>query len=323
MPTKSTKKPEAAPQVEPEVQSEIAEETVALEVIPKNSAAVSTLQDVQNLMLADAEEDLGFEKGDIALPFLRILQSNSPQVKAKNPKHVDGAHDGHFFNSATNQTYDGDAGLDVIPVHFTRQATLWLPRGENDGGGFVREVPMPEALELLKTCTKNDKNKDITPDGQELLIAAMYYLLIIDKAKGEFLSSVAFPLASTQMKKSRSWNAIIMNARLPHPSGTGSYRAPMHGFVYHLTTIPEQNAKGEWMGLKIQQDVPLLKYVDGQPKESFPGAANLYLMARDFRALVAQGKVKVKQDEEQYDDLGGGEGEGADGKGKDDDDLPF
>ncbi len=306
------------------------EETVALEHIPTKTTAVKTLNDVQALMLGDSDEALPFEKGDVALPFLRVLQSNSPQAKPKNAKYIDGGVAGAFFNSATNKVHDGDVGINVVPVFFNKQATLWTPRTDQGGGGFISEVPMNLAVEILKRTTKNEKGKDITPQdlrgpagvinqdwgGKELVVSAMYYVLIHD-SEGS-IEPVAYPFTSTQMKKSRSWNAIIQNSRLPHPSGTGSYRAPMFGFTYHLTTIPEQNAKGDWMGVKIQQGTPLVKYIEGAPKEMFPGAADLYLAARDFRDAVAAGRVTVKA-EEGYDEPPADAG----GEPEKDDDLPF
>lgn len=315
------------------------EEIASVAVVPRSSTAVTSLADVESLMMADSEVPDNFEKGDVALPFMRVLQSNSPQVKAKNAKYLDGAQEGSFFNSATNAVYDGDEGIYAVACWFEKQATLWTPRGGEGVGGFVSQVPMAMALEILKTCTKNDKGKDITPadlkgpagsinmdwGNKELTIAALYYLIVFkSKDDAGSFEPVAYPFTSTQMKKSRSWNAIIRNSRLPHPSGTGSYKAPMHGFVYHITTIPESNAKGEWMGLKIKQDVPLLKYEGGKPVESFPGAANLYLAARDFKSAVESGTIKAKASEG-YDDIevGGEGGQPKQGGKEEDEDLPF
>ena len=337
----------------------IEEETVAPEavsIVPRSSNAVRTLEDVQSLMMEDAEEDLGFEKGDVAVPFFRVLQSNSPQVKRQNPKYIEGAEAGMFFNSATNNLYDPmKASVPVVPVHFVRQATLWVPRKPDGtapttaGTGFVREVSLEEALKITKgrqltlppPINADGKRKDITPQGYqaptgedngglELIIAAVYYMMVIediDSGATKF-EAVAYPLMSTQMKKSRQWNALISSARLPHPTG-GSYRAPMHGFVYYLSTVPEQNTTGDWMGLKVRQGPPLIKYEGGVPKESFPGAAQVYLAARDLKQLVAQGKVKAKAEDMDTtestfveDDGGTMAGAGA-GAGGGADDLPF
>lgn len=318
------------------------EEVVSHTLVPRSSAAVTSLSDVQALMLEDAEEDLGFEKGDVALPFFRVLQSNSPQAMKRNAKYVEDAEPGFFFNTATSRVYDGEKGVYAIPVHFAKQATLWKPRLADPanpqavgGGGFVRPLEMPEALELLKRCTRNDKNKDITPVGYkdpqgqdnaglELSIAAMYYLLVLEnlETNGVF-DAVAFPLTSTQMKKSRSWNAIIQNSRLPHVSGNGSYRAPMFGYTYKLTTIPENNAKGEWMGVKIVQGPALIKYEGDIPKEQFPGAASLYLAARDFKKLVAEGKVRTAEVEPEEVPTTEGAGEGEPYLAENEEKLPF
>lgn len=326
--------PETPPAAEPVEEAELA---TGVSIVPHSTKAVKTMDDVEALMMQDSEQSDNFEKGDVALPFMRVLQSNSPQVKAKNAKYLDGAQEGSFFNTATNGIYDGDQGIFVVPCWFEKQATLWTPRGVEGTGGFVSQLPVADALEILKRCTKNEKKKDITPadlkgpagsinaewGNKELSIAALYYLLVFkSKEDAASFEPVAYPFTSTQMKKSRSWNAIIRNSRLPMPSGAGSYKAPMHGFVYHITTIPESNAQGEWMGVKIKQDQPLLKYEGGKPVESFPGAANLFLAARDFRAAVESGTVKAKA-QEGYDDIEVG-GEGGAPKGKDeDDDMPF
>jgi hypothetical protein len=338
----------AAPATEQEVvtgttpaavmQDEVAE----FAIVPRSGGAVVNMEDVSNLMIADAEEDLGFGKDDVAIPFFRVLQSNSPQVKRQNGKFVEGAEAGQFFNSATQKVYSGDAGLFVVPVHFERQATLWLPRGEGgSGGGFVASIPMAVAEELLPKTHKSPKGKDLTPaftEAQvrsmdpnntrpiigldtakecELVISAMYYMMVIDKDDPTHVEPVAFPLTSTQMKKSRTWNALIKNARLPNPGGFGTYRPAMFGYCYKLTTVPEQNVHGDWMGVRILQDQALIKYENGVPVEQFPGAASIYLAARDFKSLVAQGKVKTIPDDDMVTEVEGGAG------GDDDEKPPF
>ncbi len=301
----------------------IAEEVVPVAMVPHKASAVASLADVAAMVEDDAGQGHGFEKGDLAIPFLRVLQSNSPQVKRKEAAYIDGAVEGHFLHTAQLRTYDGEAGIDVIPVHFMRQATLWWPReqgGPKGEKGFVREVPIPEAQEILKTCTKNEKGKDVTPDGQELVFAALYYVMVVAKDGSATFENLAFPLTSTQLKKARSWNAVIQGSRLPNANGVGSYNPAMYGYVYHITTVPESNNKGSWMGVKIVQGEALLKYVDGAPAEGFPGAAQLYLAAREFKALVGAGRVKTVQDDIREDVTGTG---GAGATAEDDDDLPF
>lgn len=319
----------AAPADKTTTQTQNEELATGVATVPKSSNAVQSLADVQNLMMEDADEDLGFEKEDVALPFLRILQSNSPQVKRQNAKYVDGAEAGMFYNTATGKIYDGIKGITAIPVHFQREATLWIPRtpdakaGTQGGGGFVRSISMVEAKELLPRCTKNEKKKDITPKdynapdgssnaGLELVIAAVYYMLIVDKDNVGVFEQVAYPMTSTQLKKARAWNAMVTNARIKGPHGL--FRPAMFGMAYTLSTVPESNTSGEWMGVKIVPDTPLIEYVDGAPVEKFPGAGQYYLAARDLKELVGKGKVTTKGDFDDTDTGVAGEG---------DKDLPF
>lgn len=299
-------------------QEETIVESTDVMVIPEGAHAVANLGDVGALVEEDAGKvNHGFSKQDIAIPFLRILQSNSPQTLTKQPTYLDGAETGMFLNTATNELYPGE-GVTVVPVAFQRQATLWWPRdagGPKGEKGFVREVPLVEAAALLKQCTKNDKNKDVTPEGQELVFAAMYYCLMVTPTGFDM---VAFPLTSTQLKKGRAWNALILGARLPNAAGT-LFNPKMYGFSYKLETVPESNAKGHWMGVKITRGEPLLKIVDGQWVEGFHNSGQLYLAARELEALVNSGRVQVKQDDLRDD---GGTMSGGDGGG-DAEVLPF
>ena len=57
--------------------------------------------------------------GDYAIPFLRVLQSMSPQLKKSDGQYIAEAQEGNFFNSVTNKVYDGDTGV-LFPVRIKR-----------------------------------------------------------------------------------------------------------------------------------------------------------------------------------------------------------
>lgn len=327
-----TREPGDEPEA-PETQDTVAADA---RVVPHKASQVASLADVGNMMEADASESQGhgFERGDVAIPFLRMLQSNSPQVKRKDPAYVDGAEEGSFFNTVTQQVFDGDPGVFFVPVVFQRQATLWWPRetgGPKGEKGFVREVPIPEAEKMLRDNTeKNEKGKDVVKEGphkgQELVFAAMYYgFLVTDPESGSF-EPVAYPLTSTQLKKARMWNALIQGVRLQNSTGVGTYNPKMYGVAYRLTAVAESNAKGQWSGVKIAKDRPLLEYTrqeDGsfKPEEKFPNGAQLYLAAREFETLMSSGRVKVK-----HEDMAGGGDDTAAVSGEEDTEdkkLPF
>lgn len=321
-----------------------AESVVTDVAIRDPKVALATLDAYGDLMEEDANQDLGFRQEDIAVPIVRTLQANSPQVKRQNAKYIEGAEGGDFINTALNTVFSGQEGIDIVPVAFKRQATLWTPRVEGGGGGgFQGEIPIEDAETLLRTgaTTKNDKGKDLLnrpykdkPAGLELSIAAMYFCLMLNHEAGT-TTPIAFPLTSTQMKKARAWNAVMSQSRLPNRVGPGMYTPKLFGFVYHVTTIPEANAKGDWMGVKIVQGVPLLKFVDeigadqkptGRRKvaEGFPGAAAVYEAARHLEKLYGEGKIKAKPDDESdFEIVTTGEGAGGTVTKEEDEKLPF
>ncbi len=58
------------------------------------------------------------EKTDLALPFLKLLQSGSDETKKKHAKYVEGAEAGMFYNTVTKKLYNGEKGIEVIPVFY-------------------------------------------------------------------------------------------------------------------------------------------------------------------------------------------------------------
>ena len=70
-----------------------------------------------NIFEADANkgsQDIG--EADLALPFLKVLGQLSPEVNKQNSKFVKGAQPGMILNSVTSELYDGEKGINVLPV---------------------------------------------------------------------------------------------------------------------------------------------------------------------------------------------------------------
>ena len=90
--------------------------------------------------LAAAFEDdagFGFEEvtsSDLQIPFLRIIQALSPQLKKSDAAFIEGAGQGDIFNTVTNKVWDADEGVIVLPSAFpdevpgvcTAQPRRWI-----------------------------------------------------------------------------------------------------------------------------------------------------------------------------------------------------
>lgn len=245
---------------------------------------------------ADMEADAGggFEEADkdsFAIPALAIIQKGSPQVDKDhaNYRPVEGAEVGHLINSVTDEVIDGEKGVLVLPCHFQHSFVEWRPR--NEGGGIAASYTAAEGTELLKTATRDDKNRDVLPNGNHLVDTRTHYVLVLRD------DDTAYPavlrMSSTQIKKSKKWMSAMQEIKAQRADGS-RFTPPMWAKSYRLTTVAESNAEGTWRGWDIR-------------REGDCPSAELYAAAKSFRDAVRAGGVKIV------------DGEDATGKG----DIPF
>lgn len=231
---------------------------------------------------------------DYAIPFLRVLQSMSPQLKKSDGKYIPGAEEGMFFNTVTESVYDGTEGVIIIPCAYKKKYIEWVTR--ENGGGFVSDE---HSASILKECKKDDSGRFIWTNGNQIAETAEYYsILAQDENEPE---QVLLSLTSSQLGFSRRWNTMLNNARVKNAKGE-TVAAPMFSYMYNLTTIPQSNDQYSWMGLSVEK--------------SRPTPMPLAMAALDFMKAARSGAVEVKQEQE-------GAAASAEVEVVDGDDVPF
>lgn len=249
---------------------------------PAAESRALTAVDLNSMVLDDAKTKQHFAREDMAIPFLRVLQSNSPQIDNADDRYVPGSAIGDFINTATLEMWDGQEGVRIVPVAFTRSFTEWNKR--NEGGGFVKDWGNEDPRQKLACVRDPETGRDVTRDGTELMFSALYFVFIIDPETGA-RQQVAFPLAGTQMKKSKAWAIGMEMLEVEWPRGSGKQiNPPMFFCSYQITTVPEENKKGKWRGVKIERAEDTLDLVDGEA---------IYLEARAFKNAIMAGEVRV------------------------------
>lgn len=240
------------------------------------------------MVAADATSNAtGFEEADssaFAIPFIQILQSGSPQCKRSEGAYIPGAHEGMFFNTVTQELFEGEdvtddktgevkkGGILLIPCHFTQRFIEWKLRDE--GGGFVAEHKPTDPIVL--TTTKDEENRDRLPNGNVLVDTRNHYVLHV-KPDGTYDPAVV-TMSSTQLKKSRNWMSKMQKLKI---KVAGKFAvAPMASHLYAAKTVAESNEKGAWMGWAIALSGPV-----ADPA--------LYAAAQDFRTAIIQGIAKA------------------------------
>ena len=244
-------------------------------VAKKKETAVST--DVMDDILEFAGEGAAFDSSEMQIPFVRILQAMSPQLKKREAEYIEGSEQGDMFNTVTKQHWTGEDGITVIPCYQTTKYLEFTPRDQ--GGGFRGEIP---ATDAVLQRTERQGAKEMLPNGNELVKSDQHYCLVVE-ADGTF-QPVVIDMKSSQLKVSRRWKTQIAMQKIKHPKTGAMITPPLFATQWKFTTIEESNDQGSWFNYQIEK-VGLLESRD------------LMLEAKSFRDSVAAGEVKAAPEE--------------------------
>jgi len=237
------------------------------DVTVKKNNALATMDFV-------ADSGMGLEnidKSDLALPFLKLLQSGSDETKKKHAKYVEGAEAGMFYNTVTKKLYNGEKGIEVIPVFYKMTYPEWAPFERREG----RPISNDRGVSVMADTTQNDKNKDLLQNGNEIIKTANHFVII----NGERPEKALMTMKSTQLKVSRGWNSLIEDQFETDTKTGKSVPAPMFSRIFKLNSV-ENSGSFTWHGYTIA----MLRKVDD---------AGIYQMARDFHNSLKSAQSKA------------------------------
>lgn len=232
---------------------------------------------VDNAMFEqDAHDGMGnISSEDVALPFLKLLSQLSPEIES-----VKGAKAGMIYNTVSGEVYDGIQGIKVIPCHYERKYIEWQPRGQGSGAPIAVHPATSDIM--TKTFRKPGESKDYLDNGNYIENSAQHYVMIV--CDDGTCSPALLVLKSTQLKKSRKWNSMMMTLKMNGKNGP--FTPPSYSHVYRLTSSKESNDKGTWYGWEVERVGPVED-------------ALVYQSAKAFALSVKQGEVNVKHDQEE------------------------
>ena len=231
----------------------------------KKEGAIATL---------DFESDSGMgleniDKGDLALPFLKLLQSGSYETKKKHAKYVEGAEAGMFYNTVTKKLYSGEKGIQVIPCFYKMTYPEWAPFDKSEG----RPISPDRGPEVMAQTTKGTGTKDVLSNGNEIIKTANHFVIILgDKPEKALMS-----LKTTQLKTSRGWNSLMDNEMIVSKTSGKSIPAPAFSRVYKINSV-ENTGNFTWHGMTVN----LVRPVEN---------AEIYSMAKDFNLALHKSNV--------------------------------
>lgn len=240
-----------------------------------------------------ADAGQGFEsqnRDDQAVPFLAIIQSNSPIIETKAT-----ARPGMLFNTVTQDVFDGkDAGVAFIPVKTEKYFVEWKPREQ--GGGFVKMHEVTSDLVASITSEQEfGKYKMIKGDlGSNDLVQTFYVYGILINDEG-FTTPIIMAFTSTKIMAYKNWmnKANSIQMKLPDGRILNSRDFPLYAHRYRIKTISQKNAKGSFYNYTVALDG------NTAAEARLPTNDALYHQAREFYKFVAGGKVKAAEHTQQ------------------------
>lgn len=264
-------------------------------VAEARESAVST--DLLEDIFAHAGEGTSFDSSEMVIPFVRLAQSLSPQIKKNKPEFIEGLSVGDAYNNVTGEWWPGETGLVVIPCYQVTKYLEFVPR--ESGGGFVGEIkPSDPRIQ----STDRVGSRELLPNGNELVKSDQHFCLILGE-DGMFQPAVV-DMKSTQLKVSRRWKTQIAMKKMRHP-GTGRViTPPVYASMWRLRAVEESNDKGDFYNWAVEP-------------EGLVQSRDLLVEAKLFRDSVMLGVVKAAQ-EDHPEAYRGGEGASVD-----DSEIPF
>tara|TARA_R100001198_G_scaffold54557_1_gene30837 strand:+ start:1423 stop:2196 length:774 start_codon:yes stop_codon:yes gene_type:complete len=213
---------------------------------------------------------------DQKIPFLKIANDNDPSL---------GIVAGDIWNNVTNAVYKQENTLQIVPVYF-EPAWLEWPEERGQSGGPIN------IFKSEKECPKTERdsnNKDVIVGGNGNYIEYnhQHYCLVLDPETMQ-ASSAIIAMKSTQLKKSRALNTMVMSQVLI--GSKGPFNPPRFAYIYNFKSVPESNKKGNWHGWSISINRMLNMEDDNE--------MNIYATAKMFRTAIAAGDVEVKHEQE-------------------------
>lgn len=272
------------------------------EVAQAKNTEVST--DLMDDIFDNAGDGTSYDSSEMQIPFVRLLQALSPQLKKKDPQFIEGAASGDIFNNVTGQFWTGEEGITVIPCYQTTKYLEFTPREQ--GGGFRGEIESNNPV--LQNTTRNG-GKELLPNGNEVVKSDQHFCLIVEE--DGMTQPVVIDMKSTQLKVSRRWKTQIAMKKIKNPKTGQLITPPLYASMWKLRAVEESNDKGDFSNWVVE-GIGLVSDV------------NVFQEAKSFRESVLAGAVKAQADgpatnPNETPGAAGGGGYSDDG----DDEIPF
>lgn len=213
----------------------------------KKKAGLAKRKPAGGLTKYDYGDDAGAgyentSQSDFAIPFLGVLQTNSPQCEKQQDQYMEEAEPGNLYNTVSRELIDGEEGVVLVPCDTSHVFTEWVPRDK--GGGFrgVHEVGS-DLVKACKAAATSGVGKLATDEETELI--ETFYIFALRLAAVDSVEPMEFvmvPFTSTKIKK---YKQIMYRLRMFKGN------PPLFAHRILLKSVPDKNAKGSFYNFDV------------------------------------------------------------------------
>lgn len=268
-------------------------------VVVSGSSALSTEVDYSSYGGTGFENQ---DNSDIQVPFLRILQALSPEVKPVEKGGVAGAAVGKLFNTVTQECYDEVLFVPSVTKHIFNE---WIPITE--GGGFVAtydvQDPFVQKCQIEAKAAELPFGKIKTPDGHDLVETFDVYGILVTPNSDPMPVIVSF--TSSKIKVYRKWMSGIRMFVLNTPNG--KIKPDLFAHLTKISTQDEKNKVGqEYSNFRMAPAKgSLLESLLGSKDELFQAGRAMYDMVKAGIAKADMSTADKSEDGEARFDADG------------------
>ncbi len=227
-------------------------------------------------------EDMGRES--FAIPFLYLLQSNSPVVVEDS---IPGVKAGYFMNTVTREIYPAikakdEAGIIWVPCFSEHLYTEWKPI--DAGGGFVGQHKPDD--DMVLACKANQSfGKMKTPSGNDLVDTFYSYGIHVKNAEAGEFETALIAFTSTKIRPYRTWMTRLKTMKIPTVSG-GKIIPPMWAHQWRFTTVMQKKDVHSFYNLEVA-----FAYGDAAASRLAPDHP-VYIAGKELNELCKEGALR-------------------------------
>tara|TARA_R110002167_G_scaffold154829_1_gene349117 strand:- start:2012 stop:2875 length:864 start_codon:yes stop_codon:yes gene_type:complete len=197
-------------------------------------------------------ENDGFDNvgtDDLSIPFLTVMQSNSPEIKPEAKGGL-GLDVGQLLNTVTQEAFDGEDGVGIVPAITQHEWVEWADR--DSGDGFIARYDCDDPLIIEAKATQ--KFGEYKHEKNNLVETYYIYGVLYDVETSDSLGPAVISFSKTKIKRYRRLMSALRAFQLKVPGENGQTRRitpPLYAHSLVVGSCDDSNKKGEFQNFNI------------------------------------------------------------------------